>query len=290
MYKKRLMLPVSLAFAISAAGCSGIDDASSPAPEDSQQEETTVPADQNAETGAEENEAEADGIEENSTEEDNSQSGSTQTTDDVIGSVKEQLKMENAILPASFPLKEGTHLSASIEEDKTDSYQVTFYQTNEVVPVNDPSLTPDGDAPVVAVFKAHIKTAADNDQELFPPMSVDDEIPAEMAIDLGHDIKGMGEGAAGHKYLSWKEGNWILQISSVSEDQMDDQAVARQMVDYLESHYLPAPHDDGRIKVHYRQGGNEVENDIYWEDGERIYELQTKKVPLEALEMAVSIK
>ncbi|SIC76721.1 Uncharacterised protein [Mycobacteroides abscessus subsp. abscessus] len=125
-----------------------------------------------------------------------------------------------------------------------------------MVPVNDPSLTPDGSAPVVAVFKAHNKTAAYNEQELFPPMSLDD-IPAEMAIDLGHGI---------------------------------DQAIARQMVDYLESHYLPAPHDDGRIKVHYRQGGNEVENDIYWEDGERIYELQTKKVPLEALEMAVSIK
>ncbi|TYS45852.1 hypothetical protein [Bacillus infantis] len=290
MNKKRLMLPVSLAFAISAAGCSGTDGAGSPAPEETQQDETAMPDDQNTETNADENEAEADGTEENSTEEENSHSGSTQTTDDVIGSVKEQLKMENAILPSSFSLKEGSHLSASIEEDKTDSYQVTFYQTNEVVPVNDPLLTPDGDAPVVAVFKAHIKTAADNDQELFPPMSVDDEIPAEMAIDLGHDIKGMGEGAAGHKYLSWKEGNWILQISSVSEDQMDDQAVARQMVDYLESHYLPAPHDDGRIKVHYRQGGNEVENDIYWEDGERIYELETKKVPLEALEMAVSTK
>lgn len=290
MHKKRLMLPLSLAFAISAAGCSGTDDAGSPAPEDSQQEQTTVPDDQNSEPGADENEAEADGTEENSTEEDNGQSGSTQTTEDVIGKVKGQLKMENAILPASFPLKEGTHLSASIEEDKTDSYQVTFYQTNEVVPVNDPSLTPDGNAPVVAVFKAHNKTAADNEQELFPPMSVDEEIPAEMAIDLGHGIKGMAEGAAGHKYLSWKEGNWILQIRSVSEDQMDDQAIARQMVDYLETHYLPAPHDDGRIKVHYRQGGNEVENDIYWEDGERIYELKTKKVPLEALEMTISTK
>jgi hypothetical protein len=290
MHKKRLMLPVSLAFAISAAGCSGTDDAGSPAPEDSQQEQTTVPGEQNSETGTGENEAEADGTAENSTEEDNSQSGSTQTAEDVIGKVKEQLKMENAILPASFPLKEGTHLSASIEEDKTDSYQVTFYQTNEMVPVNDPSLTPDGSAPVVAVFKAHNKTAADIDQELFPPMSVDEEIPAEMAIDLGHGIKGMAEGAAGHKYLSWKEGNWILQIRSVTEDQMDDQAIARQMVDYLETHYLPAPHDDGRIKVHYRQGGNEVENDIYWEDGERLYELQTQKVPLEALEMAVSTR
>jgi hypothetical protein len=287
--KKPLMLPVSLAFALSAAGCSGTDDAGSAAPEDSHQEQTTMPEDQNAETGAEESDAEANETGENSTQEENSQSDNTQTTEDVIGSVKQQLKMEDAILPTSFPLKEGSNLSASIEEDKTDSYQVTFYQTNEAVPVNDPSLTPDGDAPVIAVFKAHIRTAADNDQELFPPMSVDD-IPAEMAVDLGHGIKGMAEGAAGHKYLSWKEGNWILQISSVTEDQMDDQAIARQMVDYLETHYLPAPKDDGRIKVQYRQGGNQVENDIYWEDGEKIYELETRELPLKALEMTVHTK
>lgn len=65
------------------------------------------------------------------------------------------------------------------------------------------------------------------------------------------------------------EENWILHIDLPSEDQMDNQGIAKKMVDYLEDHYLPAPKDKVRVKVNYRLGGND-------------------EVPIDALEMAVS--
>ncbi|MCC3377772.1 hypothetical protein LKX83_32520, partial [Cohnella sp. REN36] len=88
--------------------------------------------------------------------------------------------------------------------------------------------------------------------------------------------------------LSWREGRWLLQIDSLSQDQLDNQAIAKKMVAYLEEHALPAPKDNGRVKVTYRPGGNDVQVVIYWQKGRVVYELETDQVPLDALQMAVS--
>lgn len=62
------------------------------------------------------------------------------------------------------------------------------------------------------------------------------------------------------------------------------------MVDYLEEHSLPAPEDMGVVFIQYPQGGEDVNVDIRWQDEDKIYQLKTTKVPLDALEMAVSME
>jgi len=56
-------------------------------------------------------------------------------------------------------------------------------------------------------------------------------------------MNGYGEGAAGHAYFSWEEGNWTMSLFSLTKDEMDHPSIARKMVDYLETHTLPAPND-----------------------------------------------
>lgn len=212
-----------------------------------------------------------------------------QSTNDVINDIRSQLKMKSASLPTSFSLEKGKHLTASIISNTSDDFQINFYSTDKTVAVNDASLTASGSkVPVLASYG--VKTYKDpNSTDIFPETDLKN-IPKDMTVDLGHGIKGMAEGAAGSQYLTWKEGRWTLQIRSVSEDNMNNPGIAKRMVEYLESHTLPAPKDKGFVDVEYPSGGKSVNVTISWQDGKQIHQLQTEQVPLEALGMVVSVK
>lgn len=63
----------------------------------------------------------------------------------------------------------------------------------------------------------------------------------------------------------------------------------KKEVEYLEDHYLPAPEGQGVVYIQYPQGGEEVNVDIRWQVNNIVYQLRTTRVPLEALEMTVSM-
>lgn len=112
-------------------------------------------------------------------------------------------------------------------------------------------------------------------------------------IDLGNGIKGLVEGAAGHQYLSWNEGNWMIEIDFPSDPQYavddyeDAKSMAKSIVNYLEDHMLPAPGERGTIKV---SGFNDrPETLIRWQQGTKVYEIdQQISNPIEALQIAVN--
>lgn len=212
-----------------------------------------------------------------------------QSANDVIKDIRSQLKMKNASLPTSFSLEKGKHLTASITSNTSDAFHINFYSTDKSVAVNDDSLTASGSKePVLASYE--VKTYKDpNSTDIFPETDLKD-IPKDMTVDLGHDIKAVAEGAAGSQYLTWTEGRWTLQIRSVSQDNMNNPGIAKRMVEYLESHTLPAPKDKGFVNVQYPSGGKSVNVTISWQDGKQIHQLQTEQVPLEALGMVVSVK
>ncbi|WP_413377989.1 hypothetical protein [Paenibacillus taichungensis] len=223
----------------------------------------------------------------------NSETGSNgqtqQSANDVIKDIRSQLKMKNASFPTSFSLEKGKHLTASIKSNTSDAFHINFYSTDQPVAVNDVSLTASSSkVPVLASYE--VKTYKDpNSTDIFPETDLKD-FPKDMTVDLGHGIKGMTEGAAGSQYLTWTEGRWTLQIRSISEDNMNNPGIAKRMVEYLESHTLPAPKDKGFVNVEYPSGGESVNVTISWQDGKQIHQLQTQQVPLEALGMVVSVK
>ncbi|MBT2282852.1 hypothetical protein J7E78_04790 [Paenibacillus polymyxa] len=295
-----ITIPVTTAVLLALAGCGGPDSdvASS---EDSSSPTTTVG--EQTETGSggadfsNENET---GTKEDTNTTDNEDTSGSKTNDnqvatgqsgvnDVIKQVRNQLKMEDAALPTSFTLDKGTSLGAAILSNTADTFKVNFYETTQSVAINDQSLTAsDSKIPLLASYE--VKTYKDpNQPEIFPETDLKD-IPADMAVDLGHGIKGMSEGAAGSQHLTWQEGRWTLEIRSVSEDEMNNPGIAKKMVEYLESHTLPVPKDKGYIKVEYPSGGKSVHVTISWQDSNNIHQLKTDQVPLEALGMVVSVK
>ncbi|MBW3112296.1 hypothetical protein KYJ26_10670 [Bacillus sp. MCCB 382] len=111
-------------------------------------------------------------------------------------------------------------------------------------------------------------------------------------IDLGHGIKGLQEGAAGHEYLYWNEGRWLIKVNFPTDphyridgyDGAED--MARKVVDYLEKNYLPAPDDKGLITINgFKEHPETV---VKWQEGKTVYTITSKeKEPFDALEMAV---
>ncbi|WP_091016859.1 MULTISPECIES: hypothetical protein [Paenibacillus] len=295
-----ITIPVTTAVLLALAGCGG-PDSNAASSENSSSSTTTVG--EQTETGSggadfsNENET---GTKENTGTTDNEDTSGSKTNDnqvatgqsgvnDVIKQVRNQLKMKDEALPTSFTLDKDTSLSAAILSNTADAFKVNFYATTQSVAINDQSLmASDSKIPVLATYE--VKTYKDpNQPEIFPETDLKD-IPADMAVDLGHGIKGMSEGAAGSQYLTWQEGRWTLEIRSVSEDEMNNPGIAKKMVEYLESNTLPVPKDKGYIKVEYPSGGQSVHVTISWQDGNQIHQLKTDQVPLEALGMVVSVK
>ncbi|WP_458460598.1 hypothetical protein [Paenibacillus sp.] len=293
-----MTIPVTTAVLLALAGCGG-PNSNTESSENSSSPTTTVgELTQTGSGGADFTNENETGTKENtgtvgSVETSGSQANANATGQlgvvDVIKQVRNQLKMEDAALPTSFTLAKDTYLGAAIPSNTSDAFIVNFYATTESVAINDQSLTAsDSKVPVLASYE--VKTYKDPDQsDIFPETDLKD-IPKDMAVDLGHGIKGMSEGAAGSQYLTWKEGRWTLQIRSVSEDKMNNPGIAKKMVEYLESHTLPVPKDKGYIIVEYPSGGKSVHVTISWQDGNTIHQLKTDQVPLEALDMAVSAK
>lgn len=203
--------------------------------------------------------------------------GRDSTTKVAQNSIADQLKMKDANIkqPANFPVDGG--VTANISKNTSSVYSID-YQT--------------GSDKRIATFTGTLYTSAMEAEDDLNDFMNGKAVPKndETGIDLGHGIKGYGEGAAGHAYFSWEEGNWTMSISSLSVDQMDNPAIAQKMVDYLETHSLPAPKDKGIVFVDYPEGGDTVHVDIRWQENDMVYQLKTSRVPLDALKMTTSVK
>jgi hypothetical protein len=111
-------------------------------------------------------------------------------------------------------------------------------------------------------------------------------------IDLGHGIKGLQEGAAGHEYLYWNEGRWLIKVNFPTDPQYSidgydgAEDMAKKVVDYLEKNYLPAPEDKGVITINgFKEHPETV---VKWQKGKTVYTINSKeKEPFDALETAV---
>ncbi|SDL96332.1 hypothetical protein [Sediminibacillus halophilus] len=271
--KRSIILPFMLGSFLIAAGCTSDNNADNDQQADSETSQVTDNQDAEADSGeaTENNDNENDDRTQNETDE------NTGTSNQEPSSVSEQLKMKQSAvkLPTSFPTKED--VEPQIEENSDTAYTVK-YQTSS--------------GEEVATFSGTLYDSAEDASSAMNEFQSGKEVPSydEGATDLGHGITGYGEGATGHQYFSWQEGNWLFSISSLTQDNMDQPGIAKKMVDYLENHMLPAPDPTGAVLVDYPQGGKEVQVDIRWQEQDKIYRLTTDRVPLDALEMATSVK
>lgn len=190
--------------------------------------------------------------------------------------VSSELKMDPAVVLLPTYMLENSR--ANIVNNSEDEYTIAYTdeQGNDLAAVSGTIYT-DADT-ALAEMEAKMNGA----------VSVTPN--EETAVDLGYDITGYAEGAAGSQYFSWEEGNWDFTIHSLSVDEMDAPGIAKKIVAYLEENSLPAPSEKGMVLIDYPQGGESVSVDIMWQKENRVYELSTSQVPLEALEMVVSME
>ncbi|MFD1174465.1 hypothetical protein [Oceanobacillus picturae] len=198
----------------------------------------------------------------------------TKENEEKSSSYENELTMaeSNVKLPTAFPERE---VSPSIETNKEKEYKVSYNAESEKVGSFSGKQYASSEDAIQAIEEF-------SDGKKVGPFE-------EGAVNLGHGITGYGEGATGHQYFSWEEGNWLLSISSLTQDEMDHAGIAKKIVEYLETHMLPAPEKKGIVYIDYPQGGNEVSVDVRWQEDNMIYRLQTTRVPLDALEMTASV-
>lgn len=111
-------------------------------------------------------------------------------------------------------------------------------------------------------------------------------------IDLGHGVEALAEGATGHNYVSWNEGKWLIRVNAPTDHQFatgkyeDGEKLARTVVDYLETNYLPAPDERGVIEIDdFAEHPGTV---IRWQQGSTVYEInESTDNPIDALQIAV---
>lgn len=108
------------------------------------------------------------------------------------------------------------------------------------------------------------------------------------AVDLGYNITGHMQGAAGSTYLNWQEGKWSLTVRGINSENQDPVPVAKEMVAYLEEGFLPVPKSVGQVTVDLGISGYQKAQ-VVWQEDETVYRV-THQDPVSALKTAVSVK
>lgn len=108
------------------------------------------------------------------------------------------------------------------------------------------------------------------------------------AVDLGYNITGHEQGAAGSTYLNWQEGKWSLTVRGINSENQDPVPVAKEMVAYLEEGFLPVPKSVGQVTVDLGISGYQKAQ-VVWQEDETVYRV-THQDPVSALKTAVSVK
>lgn len=120
----------------------------------------------------------------------------------------------------------------------------------------------------------------------------DYQVVEQTNTDLGYGIEALSEGATGHQYISWNEGNWLIKIDFpldpqyAVEEYEDGQSMAETVVEYLEDHILPPPSERGVIQITAFK--DHPETNIRWQEGSTVYEInQDTNDPIDTLQIAV---
>lgn len=203
-----------------------------------------------------------------------------QQADTVLDSLKSAYpdSLPTRILTADSP----EYVSAATTGTKDmDNYRILYYAEKEAIGVNDPQL--DEKKPIAAFEK---KTYATHGEAALAVNQIVDDGGKE--VDLGHQITGHQQGAAGSSYISWREGNWMLAVQASNVEGEKPLPLAKDAVAYLEEASLPAPDQDGQINL-VVTGSDYESNRVTWQEGRVVYTIQHQEA-MAALKMAVSVQ
>ncbi|MGE7130889.1 hypothetical protein [Lysinibacillus xylanilyticus] len=197
-----------------------------------------------------------------------------------LTNIKDQLQTKlPIILPKGLPITKGTFLTATTKAE-TNQVEVLFFESKEVLPINDMKLKNSQTATIIArlVVKQYPNAKEANEQISYQNFSQN----GGQKVDLGYNIKGYQDAGAGSLWTGWNEGRWALATHTRTENPEAGLKLAKQAVQFLETHMLPIPKQNGFARLDVYKSGNI----IVWQDEKLVYTLDSIKEPLKALEIA----
>ncbi|MGE7910437.1 hypothetical protein [Lysinibacillus xylanilyticus] len=222
---------------------------------------------------------------ENQQEPPKTNTGNTVASNTQVGAlknIKDQLKTDlPIILPKELPITKGTFLTATTKAED-NQVEVLFFESKEVLPINDMKLKNSQTATAIArlVVKQYQNPKEANEQIAYQNFSQN----GGQKVDLGYNIKGYQDAGAGSLWTGWNEGRWALATHTRTENPEAGLKLAKQAVQFLETHMLPIPKQNGFARLDVYKSGNI----IVWQDEKLVYTLDSIKEPLKALEIATS--
>lgn len=202
-----------------------------------------------------------------------------QTVEEVMADIKVQLETDVALLlPSNIQVSEGMYLSA-LTYGEESGYKVKLFETASPVKVNDPQLEKLVPFAVLSGTLFELEKMANSEVNY---QQIQEGMPT---VDLGYDIVGYQEGAAGSTYTTFHEGRWSITVRSSTIDSAEDVGIdlAKEVVEKLEVQLLPIPHENGAILLTANEReDNPVEmNSVAWQEGKVLYEVEmAKPLPL----------
>ncbi|MEO4055001.1 hypothetical protein [Solibacillus sp. CAU 1738] len=187
----------------------------------------------------------------------------------------------NLKLPSGIPVTKGKFLTATAT---TDSYLTTiiYYESEKKLPLNDSEIE-DVAQPIARLQIEKYATEQEaNEQIAF-------EYYAQYGgqeVELGYNITGYQEEAAGSFWTSWNEGYWAISTHTQTSEPSKGLLLAKQAVEFLETHKLPIPKTHGRAYLDV----DEKNSRIIWQEGTKVYTLDEVVDSIKLLEIATSIE
>ncbi|WP_317095681.1 hypothetical protein [Enterococcus faecalis] len=171
--------------------------------------------------------------------------------------------------------------AATTSQADQNNFRVLYYAEKEAIPVNDArvnQLTP------ISSFEK--KTYGSDAEAKNAVNQIVDN--GGQPVDLGYNITGYKQGAAGSSYLSWQEGNWslVVRASNINGESPDD--LAKNVVNILEQETLPAPNTVGQITLNVAGTTDYNRNSVVWQAGTVVYSVHHFD-PIQAVKMATSM-
>lgn len=214
-----------------------------------------------------------------------------QTQQEALNKIKAALNTKVPLmLPTNLPVEKGHYLTAATTS-QTWYYKVNFYETNQ--PADIGSQTASKGMLIATVEGTEYKDMVSAKEAVNGYMQVDTSKSDPPAIDLGHNIKAIGDAGLGHGYLIWNEGRWCIKLDSPNDPTYknkkypDSKQLAENIVKYLNDYMLPAPQKIGVISIN--NWNNSQGTTIQWQYNEMVYQVWSQD-PMTALKAAVAMK
>lgn len=299
--RKIISIGITLIFLFALSGCSQ-NDVSRQTNSNQTQNSKTVKPSENSDSQSEDSADNGNSTDQNSNSGTNSSVNksnssqpvsvvSSQTQKEVLNKIAALLNTKVPLmLPANVSVDKSKYLTATTIS-QTWYYKINFYESSKPADINSPAASKGN---LIATAEGtEYKNAASAKAAVSGYSQVDPSKYPGMEIDLGHNIKALGEGGLGHGYLTWNEGRWCIRVDSpndkthINKNYPDSKKLAVSVVEYLNNHMLPAPQKIGVISID--NWNNSHGTTIQWQYNQMVYRVWSQD-PMTALKIAVAMK